>query len=332
MSKTKIFVDGDLLCFPAASVAEDRIYIAKDPYGKVVGEFTSASDHKNWLAEMEMMGFDRRFQFDGDVNDLTRELEIRPKDIKIAKRHFENTLDEWLSACPTGDVTVYLAPKSGQINPRHEIALRKPYKGNRKDTHKPIHLQAVRDWALDLPYTRKSYRFETDDLVAGNAQKHGENGYQISNEKDGLNSIGCWVYYPDLHEKPLFSDPNIVGYVEDDGKKLIGLGALHLLYQVLYGDKSDNYSGLDGAGKVKAYNTLAPFNNAPMTELPEVAKAVARLYKEKYGDVYKYVNKDGEDAVASWYDFYEESVRLAYMLKNRSDFPHQYLDPAKEML
>lgn len=333
MAKTKIYVDGDLLVFPASAMGEDRVYLAKDPSGKVVGEFTSASDHKNWLSEIEIMGVDRRFGFEGDIEDLTREFEVRPKDIKVCKRHFERTLEEWLSACPEGDVTVYLAPKSGQPNPRHEIALRKPYKGNRKASHKPIHLMKLREWALDLPYTRKAYKWETDDLVIAGAYKNGINGYAVQPEKDLFTAYNCWMYHPDIHSEPVWSDPNVIGHLEWRDKKLIGSGRLFLLAQGgIFGDTADNYSGLDGAGYNKAWEVLNKYNHQSVECLPDAIREVCELYKCKYGSTCQYINKNGEQSVASWFDFYQEGIRLAYMVKSRNDFPHEMIDPAKEML
>ena len=329
--KNKIFVDGDLLAFPSASVAEDRIYVAKDPSGKTVAEFEGAKAHSAWLEEMELFGTDVQFGFDGDPEDLTRELEIRPRDFKEAQKAFKRTLDQWLSKCPDGDVTVYMAPMSGTTNFRHEVALRKHYKGNRSDAHKPLHLQELREWAFTLPYTKRATKFESDDLVTGMAHRHGENGYLVQNEKDGFTCYNCWFLYPDYHDKPVWSDPNSLGYVEWNGKKVVGLGRLFLMYQVLSGDSCDTYSGLDGVGPKKSIEVLSPYNNAHVKHLPEVVKVVANMYRKKYGDAYDYINKFGEPATASWFDFYVESVRLAYMLKSRKDYPHSFIDPAKEL-
>jgi len=186
---------------------------------------------------------------------------------------------------------------------------------------------------LKLPYTKRATAFETDDLVVGMASRHGENGYVIQNEKDVFGSYNCWVYHPSIHEKPVWSDNNTIGHLEWCGKELIGLGRLFVLAQGgIFGDTADNYSGLDGAGKVKAWNVLEEFNGMPTEVLPEAVKKVCQLYIDKYGMEYQYVNKDGDDAVSTWFDFYEEGIRLAYMLKNRKDFPHEFIDPAKEML
>ena len=332
MAKNRIFVDGDLLAFPSASVAEERVYLAKDPDGNVIAEFPSAAHYKNWIELSEAFGADLEYGWDGDMSDLTREFLVRPKSLDHAKKAFKNTLEEWLSACPDGEVVVYMAPMSGQTNFRHDVALRKPYKGNRKNSHKPHYLQELREWAFTLPYTKRATKFESDDLVAGMARKYGENGYAISNEKDCLSTIGCWVYYPDLHDTPVWSDPNNLGYIEDLGNKLTGIGALHLMYQVIAGDSADNYSGLDGVGGKKALEVLSPYNMKSMDNLPDLVISVASLYKDKYGDEYAFKNKDGQEDVASWYDFYVESVRLAYMLKNRKDYPHEFINPAKELL
>lgn len=330
--KNKIFVDGDLLAFPSASVAEERIYVAKDPYGKVVAEFDGAKAYSAWLQEMEIFGTDMQHGFTGDVEDLTRELEIRPKPFKEAQKAFKRTLDQWLSKCPDGDVTVYLAPMSGSTNFRHDVALRKPYKGNRKDSHKPIHLQALREWAFSLPYTKRATKFETDDIVTGMAHRYGRNGYVIQNEKDIYGGYNCWIFHPDHQDEPVWSDPSIIGDLDWKGEDLVGLGRLFVLAQGgIFGDSADNYSGLDGAGPRKAWEVLSQFKGERIEVLPEAVNEVVKLYRAKYGNEYEYLNKSGQKAVASWYGFYEEGIRLAYMLKSRKDYPHELLDPAKKI-
>ena len=330
----KAIVDGDLLVYPAAASAQKTIYVAKDQEDNVIAEFESASEFKNWKESVEFLGMDMDHFYEGDLDDVVRDSYVRVDDFSVAKRNFKSMLKDWLYRAGVEDCEVYLSPQQGLENFRHTVSLRKVYKGNRGEQEKPEHLEELRKWAFKQPYVKRARTagFETDDVVCGKGQKLGEKGVVIQNEKDGQQVVGCWIFYPDVHEEPIFSDPNSVGWLDDSGKKIVGCGWLWLLHQILTGDVADNYSGLDGCGDKKSFKTLSEYNNEPIEKLPDVVKDVIDLYRNKYGDHYQYVNKDGEEVVGSWFDFFEESVRLAYMVKNRKDYPDEIMDVAKEVV
>lgn len=329
-------IDGDLLLYPAASSAEKRIYTANTPEGELIGEFESAADYKKWLFECDMFGVDAVFGYTGNLDEVVRDSYIKVGELETAKKNFKSMLNDWLKRAGVDKCEVYISAKQGMRNKRHDKALRKQYKGNRGGTEKPVYLEALRKWAMTLPYVKRANAsgFECDDVVCAKSQKQpkGARTILIQNEKDGLQCVGCWVFYPDIHDKPVWSCPETVGWVGNvEGvKKVTGLGHLHLLHQVLMGDTADTYSGLDDCGEKTSLKILSKYNHKPIEVLPKVIKEVCQMYKDKYGDEYEYINKDGEEAVASWFDFFEESVCLAYMVKNKVDYPDFIIDVAKE--
>lgn len=320
-------IDGDLALFPAACSAEQVWYSYFDEDDNLIAKFPSAAEGKAWLEEIDFIGCDIQFGFKGDPEKLVRKTSIEVGDFKTAKKNYRSLIRRWLNKAGVDNYIIYLAKKSGAPNFRHEAALRKVYKGNRKGD-KPHYLEPLRKWALTLKNHKKAVGgFETDDVVCYVAQARGEKAVLIQNEKDCMQVRGCWVLYPDEHDEPVFSDPTTLGYIEQNKKgKIIGLGHLALLSQVITGDKADNYDGIKGAGPKKAVDTLSPFNNLPEDRLEEPVRAVADLYREVYGDAYPYKNRLGESVTGSWKDFMIESVRLAYMVKGRGDYPHMYVD------
>lgn len=334
MSKKKFrhaYIDADLAIFPAASAGQEIEYYFVDKNGKEFGSFKSAKAAAGWLSEYEMFGFDQYYGFIGDISELTRQDRIHLKDFEECIKAYDTIIKKWLKVCGNPKYTCYLSKKSGLENFRHSVALRKPYKGNRDPSNKPYYLDQLRGYVLNLPHHKKAVGDrETDDVVTGLASRHTDN-ILIQNEKDGLQTTGCWVYFPDHHEEPVFSPADTVGYVERVGNKLLGLGHLFLLGQMICGDTADHYSGLDGGGVVLGLATLEPFNNQPIDALRDAVRAVCQLYYDKYGNTYAYKDKSGEDATGSWKDFILESLNLAYMRKGRDDnTPQPFTDYIEE--
>lgn len=327
------YIDADLALFPAASIspAQSMEYYFVDPDGNEVGTFDSAKSAQNWLDECEIMGVDIIFGYKGDFSKLERQDRIHLGKLSDAIENYQKIIEKWVKATGATSYTCYVSKKSGLENFRHKVSLRKPYKGNRKDSVKPYYLEQLRNYVLTLPNHKVATgNVECDDVCVGMASRKPSN-VLIQNEKDGLQTVGCWVYHPDVMTKPVFSRPDTVGWVKKEGNKLLGLGHLFLLGQILTGDGADNYSGLDGCGAVKAFELLSPFNKLPIDHLSEAVGVVCQAYYDKYGLEYSYKNKDGESAVGNWKDFLYESLQLAYMRKNRNDVvPQPYVDMIEE--
>ena len=136
------------------------------------------------------------------------------------------------------DYQVYL---TGKGNFRFDIAQTLPYKGNRKDAVKPIHLQHIRDYMMTKYEATVSEGEEADDLIAIAATKIGMKAVVASIDKDML-QIPCFHY--NLTRREL----SAVG--EFSGTKFF-------YTQILTGDKADNIKGLHRCGPVKAGKILA---------------------------------------------------------------------------
>ena len=150
------------------------------------------------------------------------------------------------------DHTLYL---TGPDNWRKDIL--PTYKENRKDTRKPLVLQAVRQWMIEEQGAVLTDTFEADDLLGIEATTHPLTTIIVSEDKD-LQTIPALLYNP----------------AKDTAVRHIGVfeAAYNHMHQTLTGDKTDNYDGLAGCGPVTATKILAPAKE-PEDLWPLVVKA-----------------------------------------------------------
>lgn len=135
------------------------------------------------------------------------------------------------------DYEVYL---TGQGNFRYDIAKSAPYKGNRKDVEKPVHLSLCREYLVDKWGAIISEGEEADDLIGIAATKHGPDTVVASIDKDML-QLPCKHF-------------NFTTGVWNDVSEFEGLKFFYK--QILTGDRADNIVGLFRVGPVKAEKML----------------------------------------------------------------------------
>lgn len=146
-------------------------------------------------------------------------------------------LGETLVFYTSCDYEVFL---TGQGNFRYDIAKAAPYKGNRKDVAKPVHLSLCRDYLVDKWGAIVSEGEEADDLIAIAATEYGPDTVVASIDKDML-QIPCKHF-------------NFSTGVWSDVSEFEGLKFFYK--QILTGDRADNIMGLYRVGPVKAEKML----------------------------------------------------------------------------
>ena len=133
-------------------------------------------------------------------------------------------------------------------NFREKIASTQPYKGNRKGTNKPVHIDALRDRLVTYWGAEVSKGEEADDLISKRMTVLGDDCICVSIDKD-LDTVQGWHY--NFRKEILY-------YVDKDE-------ALYNFYtQLLTGDRVDNIRGVDNIGPKKAEKIL---DNCGHTEL-----------------------------------------------------------------
>ena len=133
---------------------------------------------------------------------------------------------------------------TGKTNFRFDIAKSHPYKGNRKDTEKPIHLYATREHLIDSYGAIVSEGEEADDLISKRAASLDYNCVVASIDKDML-QLPCWHF----------------NFGRNEWSKVDEFDGLKFFYsQILTGDTADNIIGLYRVGPVKAEKLLQDCN------------------------------------------------------------------------
>ncbi len=323
---SKAYIDADVLLFQTASAAEQVNYVYYDGTTPVA-RFESAKAGKNWLAEIDMLGCDPEFGFDGNPDTLTRETEWIDigfdeckKAWKTATEFLVKDLTEW---SPNIKCNFYVSAASGLENFRYSVATIAPYKGNRNGTRKPKYLEELRQWVVKEfdNVTAPKIRYEVDDLVNAMAKKAGKDGLAVGYDKDIQGISGAWFWLVNDYDNPVYSDPSLIGTLELTGKdKVLGSGTLFWLWQCMASDTADNIKGCRGIGKKKAYDILKDYSGKGVEYLPEVLGVVGKVFKGVYGEEFTYKHcYTGEEVTVGWYDVFKENFSLVMMLSDQND-------------
>lgn len=129
---------------------------------------------------------------------------------------------------------------TGKTNFRDDIAVTKPYKGNRKGNRKPQHIEALRKHLVDVWDAVIIEGQEADDALAIRQTELGDESIIISLDKD-LDMVAGW-HYNFVKYKRYYTTP-------EEGQ--------YLFYkQILTGDTVDNIQGVYRCGPKKAEKLL----------------------------------------------------------------------------
>lgn len=140
---------------------------------------------------------------------------------------------------------------TGKDNFRKEKAVTVPYKGNRKDTAKPVHYEAIRKHLVRKWKAVVTDGMEADDKLAmrqhslTNEFKDKDASIIVTLDKD-LDQVVGWHY--NFVKKERY-------YMEQDEADL------RFFKQFLTGDRIDNIIGVKGIGDKKAQKLLQDLNN-----------------------------------------------------------------------
>lgn len=179
---------------------------------------------------------------DGDILCYRVGFACNEETEKVAIRTMADMLEELVFIELSSNIHVgYL---TGKDNYRYDIAKTKPYKGNRKDAPRPVHLHSLREYLITAWDFRVANGQEADDAIGIHATLTRDNSIIVSIDKD-LDMI------PGHHYNPVKKDHY---YVND--KQAIK----NFYRQILTGDKVDNIEGLRGIGPKKADKILGDFD------------------------------------------------------------------------
>lgn len=207
---------------------------------------------------------------------------------KFAKSRLVETLEDLVYLHLKADS--YEAFLTGKNNFRYDIAKTVPYKGNRKDSKKPKHYDALRSHMVKRLGAVIVDGQEADDEVAIRMTKEPDQYMLVGVDKD-LRQIPGW------HHNPVKAQTEYID--EFEAYKSFAL-------QMLTGDRVDNIPGLQGIGPVKAAKAL---KEAKTKE--ELLQEVWKQYQEKEHDL-EYLTEQGQ---LLWLRRYEGELWLPSNVK-----------------
>ena len=156
----------------------------------------------------------------------------------VAHKTMDKFLSDLVCHLPVTEWEVFL---TGKDNFRNEYAVTVPYKGNRTELKKPVHLQSLREFLVNKWDATVSDGQEADDAIAIRATALGDSSVIVSLDKD-FDQVQGWHH----------------NFVKDDTYYVTAEeGLLNFYCQFLTGDRIDNIIGVKGIGPVKAHKLLS---------------------------------------------------------------------------
>jgi 5'-3' exonuclease len=221
---------------------------------------------------------------------------------------------------------------------RNNAATVMEYKGNRKDLIRPIHLDAMKEYAMAIHNCHLVEGVEADDMVAIDClegyrawKKNGKvKVIAIAVDKDAKQTEG-WHFNPDKDYHPseeggVKAIPRLVEglgelYLNAKGD-VDGEGALWLYHQILCGDSVDNYKANSGNPSVKWGEKASYKLLKDCKKHKEAIKALATGYKTIYPEPMEIVGWRGDKIKIDWKYMLQENWTLAMMLRRKGDCVH----------
>ena len=238
----KGLLDGDIVVFRCGFAAErTQWHLAWGPDDERRGwNHTKSFDYKrDALDELDKILPGKYSRVQGEDYDLWPEKMLEPLSHALqGVKTLVTRVCESLDLDPGFDLEVFL---SDGRNFRHEVAKTRPYKGTRKEEHRPTYEQEIREYIKKNYDTYTAVDEEADDLMGIHATKYGpEESIIITLDKD-LDMI------PGLH----------YNWVKDVAYKIGEREAMHNFHvQLMTGDTTDNIPGLTKIGPAKAAKAL----------------------------------------------------------------------------
>jgi hypothetical protein len=309
MGKRILVIDGDLIAYRFAAAGEQRSICVKHIKSNKERIFKTRTAFKEFLAAKDY----EYVAEDYSIEDIQT---VGNKDFTLST--IKKFIDKLVEFTWADEVEVYLG--SGKTH-RHYLPLPTPYKGNRKDTIKPLLFEDTRN------YLRKKYKakvieeLEVDDVVTIRSYEELINGNEpilCSIDKDSQQSTGIEVlnYMKDPWELKMIPD---IGSLYKEKTTIKGDGLKFLAFQTIAGDDADGYCGYD-LSQVKYGPTKAMKALENATTEKEILEVVISEFKKLYPDSFNYIDCHGvEHTDADWRDMLQIYWDCAYMKRSWDD-------------
>ncbi len=202
---------------------------------------------------------------------------------------------------------------------REGVSTLMKYKGNRDNVLRPLLMDDVTDYLKRKFNPEVVEGIEADDRVIQLAYGH-PNRFVMGVDKD-MYSQPVKVFNPNRPEEGII-DCDCLGklYTAGEGSniKVRGHGRLHLYYQMLAGDTSDNYKG--GCASSKRLGSKGVYNYLHEAENDQEAlQLVIDKFKELYPEPLEVETWRGNKMWFDWYRVADEQFQMARMHRWEGD-------------
>lgn len=329
MSEITAVIDFDWVCFTAASAGQSTKIVVTHKKSGNVKEFKTRTDfyghwkkkEGGWLGDLnkkrEEEGKPLFSVEDFEIEDVVMP-EPLPNVLHTVKRMVERVLEQTEATKLKGFISggdTYRLDKSTIIE----------YKGNRKDTEKPLLFEDVREYILKKYSPEVISDVETDDALIMEAYKKPDH-VVVAVDKDAK---GCpvKVFNPDKPDDGVV-DCDCFGelWVDTNSSKTVrGKGRLFLYFQVAWADPVDNYKANSASdkkwGDKGAYKRMSQCTNDK-----EAWEALVEIYKDLYPEPKTIKGWRGEDIEVDWLYVLQENFDMARMLRHPKDHDVKVVD------
>ena len=283
----RALIDGDIIVYWASNHCQTNYYNVVDKNGDNIKEYDSKRHAMDGLEDINAL-----WSTQSKVGEISPYTIVQGKTVlepwSECVEFIKDFIDSVVKKAKADDYELHL---SGHTNFRKEIAVTKPYKGNRKYNDKPIIFPAIKE------YLRQRWNFisvpelEADDLV--------------SVFHDPLKTVICSPDKDVLKQVPgkhfNYQKMEWVNTSEQDANKFLWM-------QTLMGDSTDGIPGIPGMGPKTSEKIINE------TKYVDYYQQVLRIYIEKFGI---------KDGICK----FTETFKLVYLLKTEEDILYNIRKP-----
>jgi hypothetical protein len=294
-----VLIDGDIFRYRCGFAAERNYYLVDllnpNEY-RELKEFDSKKEANQYIENVTkgVHGARCRLWSRKDVQPLENCLQI-------IKGSLTQTLEDIKNAYPKEEIE-YRIFLSGPTNFRQNIAVTKPYKGNRDDNAKPTYYKELGVYLRETWAAVDTEGIEADDAIgiaAMEAKDKGRSYLVVSNDKD-LDQISG-VHYNWTTKEFYTVSPKAA--------------KTSFFVQVLAGDSTDNIPGIPGIGKATAEKILSECKS-PEDMVDLTFQEYRDYLRKKFSKTMTQQIHPTDDYAMN---YFKEQVNLVYILKKKGD-------------
>ena len=307
MSKTILLIDGDIVAFRSAAIAEERsIEVTHGPTG-IKKSFKNRTEFKD-----AMKSKNKVITEDYSITDVQDA--VSPA---VCNHTIKNIINKFKNDVQPDSVEIYVG---GKNNFRDKLFLPSAYKGNRKDTIRPILLTDAKDYLKRSMGAKSIDGIETDDVLSYRGYEElakGNKPVVATFDHDAQGHSGLWIYNFN-EENPVPKLIPSLGEIYSKNNDFHGTGLKMFAGQWCCSDRSDCYKAYELSkvkfGPKKIIDLLAPLQTEK-----EVLEAVVKQFKTFYPEEFVYTAWDGSEHKADYKTMMDLYFKVSMMYRTKDD-------------